>query len=204
MELSALKEKVRLKVNELVPDASVKLSLSGLVNPTDTYIEDALNDSVRSLMTDVPSYRINGKDAKVDGAYDFSIGGDFVVTVTLPEDAIKLQKAKMVGWLRSVTENITPLDEAYKLQQNAYTRGRIAKPAVSLENSRTMKLYSAKSAEDTIEELTFIHACAPTEVQDNLIEVYVLRAAASYLTNRKEEGAEVIWKVYESKIKELV
>lgn len=204
MTLDQLKQKVRYKINEIVPDAETRISLSALVRPVDVLIEEALIESVVSIFMDVPAYRIVGiSAADGSGDYTFTVNPDLTVTVTMPTDAVKIKKAKLTSWEKQVYENINPFHPIYKLQLNAYVRGDKTNPVVSQENPKEFTMFSADSSDDTVEVFEYIGKIAPETVQDDLVDILCYRAGAMFLTTVGSADSEAMWAVYKSKVEAM-
>lgn len=70
MLYTSLIQKVRYRINEIVPEAESKITLDVLSRPMDALIKESLQDAVSTIYSDLPAHRINGisaKWAKVEG-----------------------------------------------------------------------------------------------------------------------------------------
>lgn len=64
MLYTSLIQKVRYRINEIVPEAESKITLNALSRPMDALIKESLQDAVSTIYSDLPAHRINGTSAK--------------------------------------------------------------------------------------------------------------------------------------------
>ena len=293
MKLSLLIEKVKVRIDEVIPGSEERMAISSLKKPIDTYIEEALNSSVRSVLTSVPVHRINPVSAKwgciplgstatakltididelhlsgvsvisyssntssspegvsisgqdiiiwynntrdtfisnlllSNGAFfpnifdgeettfgiRASVSGitskynetisDNISAVKLPNEILKIQKAKLSSWDSFSTEFIPPNHPLYALQTNRYARGGQSKPVIVKEDNKTLKFYTAKDVSDTVETLDIVTDLKPQEIQDDLVDILCWYAAAEYFVISKIESKSS-FEMISMKINELI
>jgi hypothetical protein len=171
---------VKVKIDEMMPEGEgVAFEVADNTNVTDTldlYINQRLDDCANILHQRAPLYKIIGKNAAptpIENDPDDGTG-----YVVIPSDFIRLQSFKMTGWLREVSEYITPDHPDYK-KQFTVLKGKKAKP-VLVRNSKYIgspdpaitdifEYYSLSIGDThTLEKFIYVPTVVAENVQANL------------------------------------
>lgn len=167
----------------------------------DTFpIEEFIDEAGRKVLMVAPLRALGaGKDGK---SISKSIGEDGVVTMTLPQDFVRLIVFKMGNWMRPVFIPIYDTDPQYAMQFHPATRGGVVKPVVAITNGGTkLEAYSTTSG-DSISNFNYIgYTAIDADYPQKFVEATAWMTASLYLASMGELDMA---KVLESKSIEML
>ncbi|MEG1999689.1 MAG: hypothetical protein RR015_06710, partial [Bacteroidales bacterium] len=149
------------------------------------YIENKLQESLIKVFIASPSYLLEQIDARETVTPErFQDGSGRIV---LPEDLLKMSLFKMRGWRRGVTQFLDTANPVAELQNNTYTMGGIAKPAVIIYmadgGKRVLRYYSLPTElrNHEVEEALYVRIpdlSIPLEINEILLPSVTYTTAA--------------------------
>jgi hypothetical protein len=163
-------------------------------------IEQFIDEAGRKVIMVAPLRALGvGKDGKSTSK---SISEDGVVTMTLPQDFVRLIVFKMGNWMRPVFIPIYDTDPQYAMQFHPATRGGVVKPVVAITNGGTkLEAYSTTSG-DSITNFNYIaYTAIDSNYPQKFVEATGWMAASLYLASMGELDMS---KVAEAKSVELL
>lgn len=165
-------------------------------------IETFLNQATTELLLSAPLHLVP--------IFDFTNAtltkkSDGSGTVTLPPNFLKLVDFMMIGWVRPVTEPLTPAHRDYTRQHNRITMGSAANPAVIIRHQGSdaeMDYYSLQG--DDEHKIAAAHCIVqhtPTEMPEILTDALCWLTAANILAvNNEGDAAQFAKSKYEQTI----
>jgi hypothetical protein len=178
MDNKELVNKVKTRIDEVSASGDTLVDV-GVENtkPYDSIIEELLDESAMEVLLKAPFYRLSVTDGSkaTDVKASKDLSDDYVGTLTLPTDFIRLVSLRMKSWKQPVTTFALPGDAVAVKQSNKYIRGGIAKPVAVLYRNSTSPYahyYSVASANDhSVTELLYIKKQTATELATASAEI---------------------------------
>lgn len=140
MDISALKAKVRIAIDEMVGEDVD----SDFTQDLDTEIEQALHAGLKRLTTTeypdlLPSTLLTNEDAKPHKTNDDGSG-----EIGIPDDFVRLIELRLQSWNQSVWELMAMGSNEAKMQASLWTRGTPDKPKAMMGGPLTVGQDSEK------------------------------------------------------------
>ena len=157
MNVGDVVKRVRAAIDELMVNDSGFLSNSDEANLRDVIV-DKIGYGLNWVLENAPSELLDidslSELTPTELAH-FQIGDDGVGRLQLPDDLLRIVEARLSSWFRA-PEIVSAQSEVYLMQQNRYTRGTWDRPVSVLTHqgtTRLLEMYSAKTADDTLQLL---------------------------------------------------
>lgn len=173
MERSELINKVKTRIDEVSASGDVIVDV-GVENtkPFDSIIDELLDESALEILLKAPFYRLPVyKATNLSATKDTN--DDYIGSIDLPNDFVRLVSFKMKGWLQPVLSFALPGDAVAIKQSNKYIRGGVAKPVAVLykdDSSMYVNYYSVASKDDhQVTEFFYIKRLTAKEITDDLL-----------------------------------
>lgn len=171
MNREAIKEIVRIKMDELAPEDQVAS------HPISKHIEQEMDEAALFILEGAPLHLLDYTAIEYSGNAVFDSDGK-VYYIKVPADFLRLAHFKFADWERPVHSFVAQESNEYSLQLNPYTQAGKSKPVVAQvfakppgESTFGKWLMCAKvETEDLTPQLNYIKSCKPEALPDKLVE----------------------------------
>ena len=166
---------VKLKLDDLIPEAT-NFSLDDnddALEPLNIFVNSFLDESAKRVLLSAPLHVLDPVKSDEGPVYE---DGELTGYIPLASNFLRFVSLKMADWKREITDPITTSDKRYKLQQNKYTRGGVAKPVavfsfrtIESAQTRVVEYYSIKTSHN-VDWLYYIQETEAENIPDNLMD----------------------------------
>lgn len=186
MKAAEVVMRVKAAIDELSDLDYPKLAESDNYENMNMVIVDKIPYALEYVIRNAPASLIDGDlVTSVSSGLDYTITGDNVVEVTLPEDVLRITSARLSSWKVSPPVSDEHSDTA-KQQLYPFTCGTYDKPATVLYSENGKQILRLYSAKDTTDKYFIAYARMPdlskVDVWDGEAEVNIpTRLAGAFI-----------------------
>lgn len=201
-------EQVRIKYDEFGVHESEMVVFPESID-MNTIIASNVGTAYRFVVFNADLSMLEGKTLADDSA--FSIDGELVGHLPLPDDFMRGVTARLSSWKSSPSSIIEESSTEYRKQADPYACGTAEYPVVALIHTnygRELEFYKAKTKDDTLKSFVYIPAppddlhtgAGSIQVADQLSDAFIYYVAALTATTFREDVANDFFKVAKSLI----